>query len=80
MAHGKTVKRYRELNIKGGQIGYAPNVEWNEPYSNRQEDIDACRRASVWFIEWFMDPVFKGEYPSFMTEWFREKEGVLFRF
>ncbi|MCZ0703111.1 beta-glucosidase [Natronobacillus azotifigens] len=76
VAHGKTVKKYRGLNSKEGQIGYAPNVEWNEPFSNRQEDIDACRRASGWFIEWFMDPVFKGEYPSFMTEWFKEKEGV----
>lgn len=76
VAHGKTVKKYRELNIEGGQIGYAPNVEWNEPYSNRQEDIDACRRANGWFIEWFMNPVFKGEYPSFLVDWFKEKEGV----
>ncbi|SDZ24507.1 beta-glucosidase [Evansella caseinilytica] len=76
VAHGLTVKKYRELGVEGGQIGYAPNVEWNEPYSTRQEDIDACRRAGGWFIEWFMDPVFKGAYPPFLLDWFKEKVGV----
>ncbi|ADU28569.1 GH1 family beta-glucosidase [Evansella cellulosilytica] len=76
VSHGKAVQKYRELGVKGGQIGYAPNVEWNEPYSNKQEDIDACRRAGGFFIEWFMDPVFKGSYPQFMLDWFKEKEGV----
>ncbi|WP_078551226.1 GH1 family beta-glucosidase [Bacillus alkalicellulosilyticus] len=74
VAHGKAVQKFRELGIKG-QIGYAPNVEWNEPYSNKQEDIDACKRASAFFIEWFFDPVFKGSYPQFMIDWF-EKKGV----
>ncbi|MNJ01001.1 Beta-glucosidase A [compost metagenome] len=41
-----------------------------EPYSTRREDIEACRRQTCWFLEWFMDPVFKGEYPSFLVEWF----------
>lgn len=72
VAHGKTVIAYRELGCVG-QIGYAPNVEWNEPYSDKQEDIDACKRASAWFLEWFFDPVFKGSYPKFMVDWFREK-------
>lgn len=72
VAHGKTVSKFRELKIKG-QIGYAPNVEWNEPYSNQQSDIDACSRANAYFIEWFFDPVFKGTYPSFMVDWFKEK-------
>ncbi|MCT8137152.1 beta-glucosidase [Anaerobacillus sp. CMMVII] len=77
VAHGKAVIKFRELKIDG-QIGYAPNVEWNEPYSNKQEDIDACTRAGAWFIEWFFDPVFKGSYPQFMVEWFGKK-GVQLR-
>ncbi len=72
VAHGKAVVKFRELDVDG-QIGYAPNVEWNEPYSNKQEDIDACKRAGAWFIEWFFDPVFKGSYPQFMVDWFKEK-------
>ncbi|WP_017471629.1 GH1 family beta-glucosidase [Amphibacillus jilinensis] len=72
VAHGKAVMRFRELGIEG-QIGYAPNVEWNEPYSNKQEDIDACKRANGFFIDWFFDPVFKGTYPDFLVDRFEEK-------
>jgi beta-glucosidase len=72
VAHGRTVQAFRDSGIEG-QIGYAPNTEWNEPYSTRQEDIDACRRATGWFIEWFFDPVFKGSYPDFLVDWFKQK-------
>ncbi|RIW27805.1 beta-glucosidase [Bacillus salacetis] len=72
LAHGKAVRRFRESGIEGG-IGYAPNTEWNEPFSSKQEDVDACRRATGWFIEWFFDPVFKGSYPEFMTDWLKQK-------
>ncbi|WP_078382185.1 GH1 family beta-glucosidase [Sutcliffiella halmapala] len=74
VAHGVAVKCFRTLGIEG-QIGYAPNVEWNEPFSQRQADIEACTRANAWFIEWFFDPVFKGSYPEFMLSWF-EKKGI----
>lgn len=72
VAHGKTVQKFRDLGT-AGEIGYAPNVEWNEPFSNEQEDIDACARANAFFIEWFFEPVFKGTYPQFMVDWFKEK-------
>jgi len=74
LAHGKAVSRFRDGGYEG-EIGYAPNTEWNEPFSSKQEDIDACNRATGWFVEWFFDPVFKGSYPQFMVEWF-EKKGV----
>ncbi|MBB5325736.1 beta-glucosidase [Anoxybacillus tepidamans] len=72
VAHGKAVQKFRELNIEG-EIGYAPNTTWLEPFSNRKEDIDACRREVGHYIEWFMDPVFKGEYPEFLVNWFKKK-------
>ncbi|MBM7603967.1 beta-glucosidase [Metabacillus crassostreae] len=72
VAHGKAVKKFRELKIEG-EIGFAPNTTWLEPYSNSKEDIEACRRENAYFIEWFMDPVFKGEYPQFMVDWFKKK-------
>lgn len=74
IAHGKTVKKFREMEIEG-KIGFAPNTTWLEPYSNKQEDIDACHREIGHYVEWFMDPVFKGEYPRFLLDWF-EKKGV----
>lgn len=72
LAHGKAILRFRNSGFEG-EIGYAPNTEWNEPFSNKQEDIDACRRATGWFVEWFFDPVFKGSYPKFMVDWFEQK-------
>lgn len=72
LAHGKAVKRFRELKAPG-KIGYAPNVTWYEPYSQRQEDLEAKERASAWFMEWFFDPVFKGRYPGVLLDWFAKK-------
>ncbi|MEI3607224.1 GH1 family beta-glucosidase [Pseudogracilibacillus sp. SE30717A] len=72
LAHGKAVSQFRDLGIEG-EIGYAPNGEWLEPFSVQKEDIDACNRGMGIFIEWFFDPVFKGKYPDFMLDWFRKK-------
>ncbi|RIW34249.1 beta-glucosidase [Bacillus salacetis] len=72
VAHGRTVQKFRELNMEG-EIGFAPNTTWLEPFSDKQEDVDACNREIAYFIEWFMDPVFKGEYPQFMVDWFKKK-------
>ncbi|RHW35744.1 beta-glucosidase [Neobacillus notoginsengisoli] len=73
VAHGKTVRKFRDISIDG-KIGIAPNTTWIEPFSSREEDIEACRRENAYFIEWFMDPLFKGEYPQFMVEWFKRKD------
>ena len=72
VAHGKAVQSFRKSGAVG-EIGYAPNVTWYEPFSSKQEDIEACDRANGWNLEWFFDPVFKGSYPIFMLEWFAEK-------
>ncbi|SET24456.1 beta-glucosidase [Oceanobacillus limi] len=72
VAHGKTVKRYRELGMEG-EIGYAPNTTWKEPYSNQQQDIDACRREVGYLIDWFFDPVFLGSYPEHLVDWYKQK-------
>lgn len=68
------MKKFRDLGAEG-EIGFAPNTTWLEPFSDRQEDIDACNREIGWYVEWFMDPIFKGEYPKFLVDWF-EKKGV----
>ncbi|MNO19629.1 Beta-glucosidase [compost metagenome] len=72
LAHGRAVQSFRSLSIPG-QIGYAPNVSWREPFSPGQEDSEACRRRTGWMVEWFMDPIFKGTYPEFMNEAFARK-------
>src|SRR5699024_3704531 len=76
VAHGQTVKAFRELGIDG-EIGYAPNTTWKEPFSRQQQDIDACRRENGFLIDWFLDPVFKGSYPDFLVNWYEQKGATL---
>ncbi|MCM3786309.1 GH1 family beta-glucosidase [Neobacillus mesonae] len=71
LAHGKSVKKFRELGVEG-KIGIAPNMEWAVPYSKSEADKAASERHIAWFADWFLDPVFKGEYPQFMVDWFAE--------
>ncbi|MGV2621949.1 UNVERIFIED_CONTAM: GH1 family beta-glucosidase [Halobacillus marinus] len=71
LAHGKAVKSFRE-EVPDGEIGYAPNIGWLEPYTRKQEDVHACKLGMMWQKEWFMDPVFKGSYPEELVQLFAE--------
>ncbi|MFD1781447.1 GH1 family beta-glucosidase [Fredinandcohnia salidurans] len=72
LAHGNAVKIFRELGTEG-QIGTATNTTWRDPFSNRMEDIEACRREIGHNIDWFLDPIFNGEYPHYLVDWFKKK-------
>ncbi|MBB3112057.1 beta-glucosidase [Paenibacillus phyllosphaerae] len=72
VAHGGAVQKFRSLGMEG-QIGIVPNTEWQEPYSSKQEDIDACFRASGWLNDWFIRPVMTGKYPEHLLTWFKSK-------
>ncbi|HTG71488.1 MAG TPA: GH1 family beta-glucosidase [Candidatus Udaeobacter sp.] len=71
VAHGRSVRRFRELGTQG-LIGYAPDMYWYEPFSRRQEDVDAAYRAFT-IYNWFVEPVFTGKYPEEMAAWFKTK-------
>lgn len=73
LAHGKTVKRFRELGTRG-MIGFAPDLYWYEPFSDTSEDRQAAERGMGGY-QWFVEPVFKGTYPAFMETWYRSKGG-----
>jgi beta-glucosidase len=74
VAHGKTVRLFRELGIKG-EIGIAPNTEWMEPFSDREEDVEAAWRRRGWLNEWFLRPVMTGQYPEKLVQWFEKLGG-----
>lgn len=75
VAHGRTVRKFRELGIKG-QIGMAPNTEWAEPFSDSKEDHEAAWRRRGWLNEWFLRPVMTGQYPEKLVEWFKQTTGA----
>ena len=69
-AHGKAVGVYRKSfqEQQKGQIGITNNCDWREPLSENTEDIQAAQRAVEFFLGWFTDPIYLGDYPASMRE------------
>jgi len=69
LAHAKAVKVYRqEFTHQNGKIGITNNCDWREPKTSNQDDINAAQRALEFFLGWFADPVFLGDYPMVMKQ------------
>ncbi|SFZ93547.1 beta-glucosidase/beta-glucosidase [Flaviramulus basaltis] len=69
LAHGKAVNIYRsKYKHQNGLIGITNNCDWREPLTNSKEDKDAAERALEFFLAWFADPIYKGDYPMVMKE------------
>jgi beta-glucosidase len=67
LAHANSVALYRERYAgQRGMIGITNNCDWREPRSDSPEDKAAAQRAMEFFLGWFADPVFKGDYPEVM--------------
>lgn len=69
-AHGQMVDRYRRgfQAEQGGMIGITNNCDWREPASDAPEDKEAAQRALEFFLGWFADPIYHGDYPASMRE------------
>ena len=69
-AHGKTVEIFREKyqSLTNGIIGMANNCDWREPKTDSADDRNAAQRALEFYLGWFADPLYKGEYPASMHE------------
>jgi beta-glucosidase len=69
-AHGYAVDLYRRRfqNSQKGVIGMANNCDWREALTDREEDRQAAQRALEFFLGWFADPVYFGDYPESMRQ------------
>jgi len=69
-AHGKIVDVYRRKfqPEQKGVIGITNNCDWREPKSDRAEDRAAAQRSLEFFMGWFADPIYLGDYPAVMRE------------
>jgi beta-glucosidase len=74
-AHGMAVDVYRRRfqATQKGMIGMANNCDWREPRTNSPEDRAAAERALEFFLGWFADPLYRGDYPDVMRERVRER-------
>lgn len=70
IAHGKAVDLYRRKYqpVQNGQIGITNNCDWREPRTQSEADQAAAQRALEFFLGWYADPIYKGDYPEVMRK------------
>ncbi|MBJ2173540.1 beta-glucosidase [Aureibaculum sp. A20] len=69
LAHAHAVNLYKtEFAHQNGIIGITNNCDWREPLTDKPEDIEAAQRALLFFIGWFADPIYLGDYPKVMKD------------
>ncbi len=68
LAHAAIVERYREKYQprQKGAISAAFNCDWREPLTAGEEDRRAAERALEFYLGWFADPIYHGDYPESM--------------
>jgi len=64
LAHAKAYQCYKTLfyPTQQGTIGITNNCDWREPLTESPEDKEAAERALQFFLAWFADPVYFGDY------------------
>lgn len=69
LSHAKAVDLYRsKYHTQNGSIGITNNCDWREPLTDKVEDKEAAERALQFFLGWFADPVYFGDYPQVMKD------------
>jgi beta-glucosidase len=63
LAHGHALPVMRE-NAPRSRHGIVLNLSPAYPASPRDEDVLAARRYDDFFNRWYLDPIFRGEYPE----------------
>ncbi|CAK9069553.1 unnamed protein product [Durusdinium trenchii] len=69
LAHAEAAQIYREeFAQQGGEVGISLNADWRQADSEREEDLEAARRAMEFSLGWFAEPIYLGDYPKCMRE------------
>ncbi|HDQ25150.1 MAG TPA: beta-glucosidase [bacterium] len=77
LAHAKAVRAFRELGLNG-EIGI---VQVSIPAVPEAQDKGTLKKASILdgiINRWFLDPLFFGEYPADISEYYRKKYSAVF--
>jgi beta-galactosidase len=66
--HAKAVDTYRTKyqDTQKGMICITNNCDWREPLTDTVADQQAAQRSLEFFLGWFADPVYLGDYPDSM--------------
>ena len=63
LAHGRAVEVLRR-DVRGAEVGITIDVVPIQPLSASEADADAARQEDALRNRWFLDPVFRGDYPA----------------
>jgi beta-glucosidase len=63
LSHGAAVPIIRN-NVENAQVGITLDQGYSFPASDSHEDRLAARRFAAFHNDWFLEPVFRGTYPS----------------
>ncbi len=68
LSHGRAVPVIRANGDARTKVGIVLNLTWADAATDSEADKAAARRVEGFQNRWFLDPVFKGEYPADMVE------------
>jgi beta-galactosidase len=69
LSHARAYRIYKtEFAHQGGTIGITNNCDFRYPLTDSPEDQAAAERSLEFFLAWFADPIWKGDYPQVMKE------------
>lgn len=70
LSHGQAVRVLRGNGGAKTKVGIVTNLTWADAFSDSPEDQAAAHRFEGLHNRWFLDPLFKGDYPADMLELF----------
>ncbi len=68
LSHGRAVPVLRAASGPEAQVGIVLFLNWAMPATDSEADRAAARRQDGFVSRWFLDPLFKGEYPADMVK------------
>jgi beta-glucosidase len=68
--HGLALRAMRDVK-SGLSLGIALDTTINEPATDKPEDAEAAKRCEATCQRWYIDPIFKGDYPELGKELYK---------
>lgn len=75
-SHGLAVQTIRQ-QVPGAQVGLSLNLKGVYPASDAEDTQSAADYADIAFNRWFLDPLFKGQYPEKLARVFQVTPDVI---
>jgi beta-glucosidase len=68
LAHGLSVKKFRDSKFKSDEIGISLSIVPGEPFSERPEDIHITKLFNAIWNDMFIESIYYGKYPEVLNE------------